>query len=73
MLGARLRECCAAILPHLAATGPETILGPVDALKLKSSLEIFAAAVPREPLFATVLDVANRGGIGHNSPGKTGE
>jgi len=33
----------------------EAILGPVDAMKLRSSMEIFSAADPGEPLFAAVL------------------
>ena len=55
LLGERLRACCRAILPHLAIDGAEAILGPVDALKLKSSIAIFSEAVPDEPLFADVL------------------
>ena len=58
LLGARLRGCCRAILPHLAADRPEDILGPVDALKLKSSMEIFAEANPGEELFRRVLEAA---------------
>ena len=57
-LGERLRECCRAILPHVATNSPEAILGPVDALKLRSSMQIFAEAVPGEPLFAEVLSAA---------------
>lgn len=56
LLGSRLRQCCAAILPHLESGQPaEAILGPVDAMKLRSSMEIFAEADPAEPLFAAVL------------------
>ena len=58
LLGGRLRQCAQAILPHLAATSPEAILGPVDALKLRSSMAIFAEAVPGESLFAEVLRAA---------------
>ncbi len=55
ILGARLRQCCAAILPQLEGGAPaETILGPVDALKLRSSMDIFARAVPEEPLFRRI-------------------
>jgi uncharacterized protein (DUF1810 family) len=54
ILGARLRECCRAVLPHLRREPAEAILGPIDALKLGSSMEIFGAAVPEEPLFAEV-------------------
>ncbi len=55
LLGERLRICTEAILPHLRMSSPEQILGPVDALKLRSSMEIFAASVPGEPLFAAAL------------------
>ena len=59
LLGARLRDCARALLPHLATTSPATILGPIDALKLRSSMEIFAEAVPDEPLFRAVLAAAD--------------
>ena len=55
LLGRRLRQCAIAILPHLATASAESILGPVDALKLRSSMRLFAEAVPEEPLFAEVL------------------
>jgi uncharacterized protein (DUF1810 family) len=43
-------------LPHLeSGTSAQTILGVVDAMKLKSSMELFAHARPDEPLFAAVL------------------
>lgn len=55
LLGARLREACGWLLqapPHL---GSLDILGPPDHLKLRSSMTLFAAAAPDEPLFARVL------------------
>jgi uncharacterized protein (DUF1810 family) len=58
LLGERLRECAGAILPHLATSSPEDILGPIDALKLKSSMAIFAEAMPGEDLFQQVLKSA---------------
>lgn len=58
LLGLRLRQCCRAILPHLRKEAPLAILGPLDALKLRSSMEIFAKAVPEEPLFREVLEAA---------------
>ena len=60
LLGQRLRACCEAILPHLSRDRAETILGPIDALKLKSSMEIFSEAAPGEPLFRDVLTAAAR-------------
>ena len=56
LLDKRLLACCDAILPHLrAGMAAEAILGPVDAMKLKSSMEIFAAADPREYRFGEIL------------------
>ncbi|RJK97364.1 DUF1810 domain-containing protein [Paracoccus aestuarii] len=43
ILGPRLRDCTAAMLGHDALTA-EDILGPVDAMKLRSSATLFAAA-----------------------------
>jgi uncharacterized protein (DUF1810 family) len=53
VLGPRLVEC-AGILAALPAAA-EQVLGPVDALKLRSSMTLFAAVGPEEPVFATVL------------------
>lgn len=44
LLGARLRESIAAVEPWLERKSPEAIFGTVDALKYRSSREIFAAA-----------------------------
>jgi len=55
VLGPRLRECCEAVLGVEEATADE-ILGSVDALKLRSSMTLFARADPEEPLFAGVLE-----------------
>ncbi|MGN6333829.1 MAG: DUF1810 domain-containing protein [Motilibacteraceae bacterium] len=54
VLGPRLLECCRALL-DLPAHDPEAVLGPVDALKLRSSMTLFAAAAPDEPVFDQVL------------------
>lgn len=59
LLGARLRECAAEVLEHLGDKSAEAILGPIDALKLKSSMDIFSAAVPDEPLFGQVRRMAD--------------
>jgi len=53
VLGPRLRECCAALLA--LDTDAEAALGGIDAIKLRSSMTLFALAVPGEPLFARVL------------------
>jgi uncharacterized protein (DUF1810 family) len=55
VLGPRLLEC-ARILTELGGTGAEEILGPVDALKLRSSMTLFARAAPEEELFGQVLE-----------------
>lgn len=54
VLGPRLRECAAIVAG--TASDPETVFGPVDAMKLRSSMTLFARAAPEEPVFAGVLD-----------------
>lgn len=54
MLGRRLREAAALVLAH-EGRAAESILGPVDAAKLRSSMTLFAEADPDEPLFRAVL------------------
>jgi uncharacterized protein (DUF1810 family) len=55
VLGARLRECAGAVL---ATTGrsAEEVLGPLDAVKLRSSMSLFHRAAPEEPVFRQVLE-----------------
>jgi uncharacterized protein (DUF1810 family) len=55
VLGPRLAEC-ARVLTGLGTSDPVRVLGPVDALKLRSSMTLFAAAAPDEPAFGAVLD-----------------
>lgn len=55
VLGARLRECAHALLEHRERPAA-AILGGVDALKLRSSMTLFARAAPAEASFAAVLD-----------------
>ena len=55
VLGPRLVECAQA-LDDLAEADPVVVLGPVDAQKLRSSMTLFAAAAPDEPVFTRVLD-----------------
>lgn len=53
LLAERLAEACDALL---AATGSaEAILGPVDAMKLRSSMTLFAAAADDPARFEAVL------------------
>jgi uncharacterized protein (DUF1810 family) len=55
VLGPRLRES-ARVLTELTGPSAEEIFGPVDAMKLRSSMTLFARAAPEEPLFRQVLD-----------------
>jgi len=55
MLGERLREC-ARVLLELNGGTADDVLGPVDAMKLRSSMTLFARAAPEQPLFGEVLD-----------------
>lgn len=54
VLGARLRECCAALLAHKDRR-IEDILGELDAMKLRSSMTLFALASDDGALFRAVL------------------
>lgn len=54
VLGPRLRECCRALL-DLEDVTAEQVLGGVDAMKLRSSMTLFARADPDDPLFPEVL------------------
>lgn len=55
VLGPRLLAAARAV-----ATGPApdavSLLGPIDARKLRSSMTLFARAAPDEPVFSAVLD-----------------
>ncbi len=55
VLGARLRECAQAVL-ELGTSDPVAVFGSVDAQKLRSSMTLFAAADPDQPVFRAVLD-----------------
>jgi uncharacterized protein (DUF1810 family) len=55
VLGARLRECVATLLAVRGRTADQ-ILGPLDALKLRSSLTLFHRAAPDDPVFVEALD-----------------
>ena len=56
LLGPRLRQCLAALLQWAGKRTAERILGPIDAMKLRSSLTLFEAA-SNDPLFGRALDV----------------
>jgi uncharacterized protein (DUF1810 family) len=55
LLGARLRECVALVLGVTGRTALE-IFGATDAMKFRSSMTLFAAVAPGEPLFQRALD-----------------
>ncbi len=55
VLGARLREC-AAIVAALEGRTAVEVFGPLDAMKVRSSMTLFMRAAPDEPVFALVLD-----------------
>lgn len=55
ILGKRLVEC-ACVLAELEGRTAQDVFGTVDALKLRSSMTLFARAAPDDPLFLEVLD-----------------
>jgi uncharacterized protein (DUF1810 family) len=55
VLGERFRENCRALLGS-GAQDAVAVFGPVDAVKLRSSVTLFAAADPAEELPRRVLD-----------------
>jgi uncharacterized protein (DUF1810 family) len=57
LLGPRLRQSVDFVLPWAAVHSAEAVFGPVDTLKFRSSLTLFAAAAPDERLFADALAV----------------
>ncbi|MGN6607716.1 MAG: DUF1810 domain-containing protein [Jatrophihabitans sp.] len=54
VLGARLRESCTALLEQRDDDAVR-VLGSVDAMKLRSSMTLFAAVAPPDAVFAQVL------------------
>ncbi len=54
VLGPRLLACARALL-DLEGHEAVAVLGPVDAQKLRSSMTLFTAADPAQPVFAAVL------------------
>jgi uncharacterized protein (DUF1810 family) len=55
VLGPRLVECAEALLEHEDRSATE-IMGEIDAVKLRSSMTLFAAVAPEQPAFQQVLD-----------------
>jgi uncharacterized protein (DUF1810 family) len=56
VLGPRLRVAAAATLVVPARRSATDVFGPIDAMKLRSSMTLFVAADPLEPVFRQVLD-----------------
>jgi uncharacterized protein (DUF1810 family) len=56
VLGPRLIEC-AGVLCELEGRTAEQIFGAIDAIKLRSSMTLFAHADPANPVFGRVLDM----------------
>nr|WP_313406677.1 DUF1810 domain-containing protein [Pseudomonas sp.] len=54
LLGPRLEDCARALLSHRGRSARQ-IMGSPDDLKLRSSMTLFQAAAPKQPLFAEVL------------------
>jgi uncharacterized protein (DUF1810 family) len=55
VLRARLIEACDALLGHPDRTA-ESIMGGIDAVKLRSSMTLFLRADPAEPRFRRILE-----------------
>jgi uncharacterized protein (DUF1810 family) len=56
VLGRRLLEAAGVLAASANGDSAEDILGPTDAMKLRSSMTLFARAAPDEPLFRQILD-----------------
>lgn len=61
LLGPRLREIAAASLAAASLAAPvgrsaADVFGSIDAMKLRSSMTLFAVVDPAEPVFAAVLE-----------------
>jgi len=55
VLGARLVECAEIVASHSGLTA-EHIFGGIDAIKLRSSMTLFARANPDQTIFQQVID-----------------
>jgi uncharacterized protein (DUF1810 family) len=55
VLGPRLLECAGIVLATRGKSA-EQVLGPIDAMKLRSCMTLFRRAAPHEPVFTQVLD-----------------
>ena len=71
VLGPRLRASVAALLERPGGTARD-VLGDVDAMKLRSSMTLFALAAPDEPLFSVFSEVLERYFDGAADPATVG-
>ena len=55
LLGPRLKECAKTLLAH-SGLSADAMLGPVDAMKLRSSMTLFEAVADDAAPFAAVLE-----------------
>lgn len=55
LLGIRLRECTEAVNTHTDRSA-HAIFGSPDDIKLRSSMTLFSAAAPQEPLFRRAIE-----------------
>ena len=55
LLGARLRECCQAVM-NLRGKSAEEIFGAIDTMKLRSCLTLFTEADHNEVVFYNLLE-----------------
>jgi uncharacterized protein (DUF1810 family) len=53
--GSRLVECAEVLAAHRGLSA-EQIFGGIDAMKLRSSMTLFANAAPNEEIFKRVID-----------------
>jgi uncharacterized protein (DUF1810 family) len=56
VLGPRLRQVAQAVLELDPGVSAEEVFGGIDAVKLRSSMTLFARADPEDPVFGAVLD-----------------
>jgi uncharacterized protein (DUF1810 family) len=55
LLGERLREACGLLAALPSTLDADQVLGPVDALKLRSCLTLFERVAPGEAVFGALL------------------
>jgi uncharacterized protein (DUF1810 family) len=57
LLGPRLLECTEAMLAHAGLRTPLEVLGPIDAIKFRSSMTLFETVAGPNNLFGKALDL----------------